>query len=43
MTWQNPQAAAADAEKVSGLAYLQGMIDGRYPAPPIADLTCLVL
>ena len=38
VTWQNPQEAAAAAQEVSGLAYLQGMVEGRFPAPPIADL-----
>jgi len=43
VTWQNPQEAAADVEQVSGLAYLRGMIEGRYPAPPIADLMNIAL
>ena len=38
VTWQNPQETAAEAEKLSGLAFLQGMVDGRFPMPPIADL-----
>ena len=29
---------AHEVAAVSGLAFLQGMIDGRYPAPPIAEV-----
>ena len=38
VTWHDPVAAAAGGAQVSGRQYLQGIIDGRFPPPPIAEL-----
>jgi uncharacterized protein (TIGR00369 family) len=38
ITWQDPLAAAQQALTLSGLDYLQAMVDGRVPPPPIAVL-----
>jgi uncharacterized protein (TIGR00369 family) len=38
VTWYDPQAIRAQLTSLSGLEYLQGMIDGRIPPPPIAEL-----
>ncbi len=35
-TWDDPQALAAAARGLSGLAFLQAMQEGRLPVPPIA-------
>src|SRR4051812_35221080 len=37
ITWVDPRPQAAEALTMSGLDYLQAMIDGRFPAPPIAS------
>lgn len=36
--WQDPRAALDLRYRMHGLAYLQGVVDGRIPAPPIARL-----
>lgn len=38
VTWYDPTAAASHAAQVSGRDFLQGIIDGRFPPPPIAQL-----
>jgi len=38
VSWEDPRAAARDALKVDGLAYLQAMIAGKHPRAPIAEL-----
>ncbi|WP_332644917.1 PaaI family thioesterase [Aeromicrobium sp.] len=37
ITWVDPHPQAAAALTMSGLDYLQAMIDGKLPAPPIAS------
>lgn len=37
ITWVDPRPQAAEALTMSGIEYLQAMIDGRIPAPPIAS------
>ena len=36
ITWVDPRPQAAEALTMSGIDYLQAMIDGTFPAPPIA-------
>ena len=36
--WDDPAASAAAATRVAGLAFLEGIRDGRLPSPPIARL-----
>ena len=36
ITWVDPRPQAAEALTMSGIDYLQAMINGRFPAPPIA-------
>jgi uncharacterized protein (TIGR00369 family) len=36
-TWSDPMATAGAAATVSGLEFLRGVGDGRYPPPPILD------
>jgi uncharacterized protein (TIGR00369 family) len=38
ISWDDPQAAARAGARLSGLDYLQGMIAGRFPRPPMACL-----
>jgi uncharacterized protein (TIGR00369 family) len=38
ITWNDPAPALDVARTVSGLAYIEGLRDGLYPAPPIAQL-----
>src|SRR5215475_7624918 len=38
LTWRDPIATKASASSMSGLAYWQGVADGRLPAPPISAL-----
>src|ERR1700710_270789 len=38
VTWEDPMIGAAQVKDMSGLEYLQAIIDGRIPAPPIAKL-----
>jgi uncharacterized protein (TIGR00369 family) len=38
VTWQDPLVGAALARDLSGLEYLLGIAEGRFPAPPIAAL-----
>ena len=38
VTWQDPHLGAAQIPEMSGLDYVRAMIDGRVPAPPIAEL-----
>lgn len=38
VSWTEPGASAAMIPTMSGLEFVRGMIDGRTPAPPIADL-----
>ena len=38
VTWHDPAAAAAQGLGLAGLDYLQAMIDGVLPPPPIAGL-----
>ena len=37
ITWADPRPAAAQAMTMSGIDYLQAMIDGELPPPPIAS------
>jgi uncharacterized protein (TIGR00369 family) len=41
--WQDPAPGVAQMPTMSGLDYLQGMIDGRLPPPPIASLMRMTL
>jgi uncharacterized protein (TIGR00369 family) len=36
--WHDPIAAAVNSRELSGRAFLQGIVDGRFPPPPIAEL-----
>jgi uncharacterized protein (TIGR00369 family) len=36
--WHDPLATARLAEHLSGLEFLQGIVSGRFPPPPIAEL-----
>jgi uncharacterized protein (TIGR00369 family) len=36
--WHDPVATARLGMQLSGLAFLRGIIDGRFPPPPIAEL-----
>jgi uncharacterized protein (TIGR00369 family) len=36
-TWQDPLATAGHGLKLSGLAFLQALVSGRIPKPPIAE------
>jgi len=38
ITWEDPQLIPAAGRRLSGLDFLQAMIDGRIPPPPIANL-----
>jgi uncharacterized protein (TIGR00369 family) len=38
MTWDDPVAAAAHGLALGGLAYLQGILRGEFPQPPICLL-----
>lgn len=38
ISWQDPRATAAVGRELSGLEFLQKMIDGEIPPPPIATL-----
>ena len=38
VTWQDPLVSAALARDLSGLDYLLGIAEGRFPPPPIAAL-----
>jgi uncharacterized protein (TIGR00369 family) len=38
VTWEDPLAGAALAKTMSGLEYLQAMLDGVIPPPPIVNL-----
>ncbi len=38
VTWEDPLASAARGLELSGLAYLQAMVDGEVPPPPFALL-----
>jgi uncharacterized protein (TIGR00369 family) len=38
VTWEDPMIGAAQIKDMSGLEYLQAMIAGRIPAPPIVRL-----
>jgi uncharacterized protein (TIGR00369 family) len=38
VTWQDPVPAAIEGRKLSGLDYLRGIAEGRFPAAPIARL-----
>jgi uncharacterized protein (TIGR00369 family) len=35
-TWENPAPAAAAAKELDGAAFLQAILDGRLPGPPVA-------
>jgi uncharacterized protein (TIGR00369 family) len=39
VTWFSPSEQRRAAAGLSGLEYLQGMIDGRFPPPPVASAT----
>jgi uncharacterized protein (TIGR00369 family) len=43
IAWDDPMAGAARAATMPGIDYLQGMIDGEIPAPPIAGLMNMTL
>jgi uncharacterized protein (TIGR00369 family) len=38
VTWEDPSVSAAAMASMSGLELLQGIIEGRIPPPPIAEL-----
>jgi uncharacterized protein (TIGR00369 family) len=38
VTWYDPQAIRAQLRDLSGREYLEGMIEGRIPPPPIAEM-----
>jgi uncharacterized protein (TIGR00369 family) len=38
MTWQDPKATAAQGMALSGLAYMQAIVRGELPLPPICHL-----
>ncbi|HEY3189528.1 MAG TPA: PaaI family thioesterase [Solirubrobacteraceae bacterium] len=38
VTWHDPAAAAAQAAGLTGRELLQGIVDGRLPPPPMANL-----
>lgn len=38
VSWEDPTPSAGKARTMSGLAYMQAMIDGHYPPPPIASV-----
>jgi uncharacterized protein (TIGR00369 family) len=38
VTWEDPMIGAAQVKDMTGLEYLQAMIDGSIPPPPIARL-----
>jgi uncharacterized protein (TIGR00369 family) len=38
VTWEDPAIGASQVKDMSGLEYLQAMIDGSIPPPPIAKL-----
>ncbi|HET9719033.1 MAG TPA: PaaI family thioesterase [Solirubrobacteraceae bacterium] len=38
VTWYDPQVVRGQLAGLSGQAYLQGMIEGRIPPPPIAEM-----
>lgn len=42
-TWEDPMIGANQARTMSGLAYIQAMIDGQVPPPPIAVLVGMAL
>jgi uncharacterized protein (TIGR00369 family) len=43
VTWHDPVAAALQGAQLSGIDYLQAMIDGALPPPPIAGLVGMQL
>jgi uncharacterized protein (TIGR00369 family) len=38
VTWQDPNAAAAERAGLDGLTYLRRILEGKYPQAPIASL-----
>jgi uncharacterized protein (TIGR00369 family) len=38
VTWEDPVATAAQALETDGIDFLQAIVDGRVPPPPIAQL-----
>lgn len=38
VTWYDPTTAAAQGRQLAGRDYLQGIVDGRFPPPPMAQL-----
>jgi uncharacterized protein (TIGR00369 family) len=38
VTWRDPYAALEHAREMSGLDYMNALIAGRFPPPPIAEL-----
>jgi uncharacterized protein (TIGR00369 family) len=38
IVWDDPAALVAEAAGLSGLAFLEALVDGRLPQPPIANL-----
>lgn len=36
VTWEDPMVGAQQAKTMSGMEYLQAMLDGKIPPPPIA-------
>ncbi|TBN57166.1 PaaI family thioesterase [Glaciihabitans arcticus] len=43
ITWQDPMIGASRAKEMAGLDYLQAMIDGDVPPPPIITLMNMTL
>jgi len=42
ITWQDPRPSAQAAQTMSGFDFLQAIVNGSIPAPPIAVLASLV-
>lgn len=43
ITWHDPMIAAQEALRMSGLEFLQGIVSGEIPPPPVAVLTRMKL
>jgi uncharacterized protein (TIGR00369 family) len=42
-TWEDPMVGAGHAQTMSGMEYLQAMMDGKIPPPPIAQTLDFIL
>jgi uncharacterized protein (TIGR00369 family) len=43
VTWRDPYAALERGRELAGLEYMQRLIDGEFPPPPIAELLSFTL